>query len=93
MNAPIRFPAPSVSPYYTQTHSSTISATARDSEGGGELIKAGFDTRGDILLSNHDRGSQLHTLPVAAEPAYHSEQQQQTWSRAKSIKKHMTTCV
>lgn len=44
----------------------TFFATARDREReeGAELIKVRFDTQGDILLSNHDRGSQLHTVSL-----------------------------
>lgn len=38
-----------------------------------ELIKVEFDTRVDILLSNHDRGSQLHTLSPCCSQAGLSE--------------------
>lgn len=61
MNASIRFPEHSVSPYPAHTHTQ-LQPFLPLLQMGGELIKAAFDMQGDILPSNHDRGSQIHTL-------------------------------
>lgn len=57
----------------THPHSSTISFTAETDRGEAEWIKVRFDTRGYILLPNHDQASSLapHSLPGLAEWAIH----------------------
>lgn len=57
----------------THPHSSTISFTAETDRGEAEWIKVRFDTRGYILLPNHDQASSLapHSLPGLAEWATH----------------------
>lgn len=68
------------SPSLPQKHTHTLivktflSLPETEREEGAGLIKVGSDTRGDILLSNHDRGSQLHTVSGRSERvAAHSE--------------------